>query len=108
VQGVELGHRQLGDAGMEAMAGMEMENVKAIKLTDHLIKLAILGHPWIAPLAGRPEGSRHAGEELGASEGIPAGKQNHLMTTVDEFVCEIVNNSFRSAISQRRNTFKQW
>jgi hypothetical protein len=108
VQGVELRHRQAGDAGVEAMAGMEMENVKAIELTDHLIKLAILGHPWIAPIAGRPEGSRHTGEELGAGEGVTAGKQHDLMTTVDKFFCEIVNNSFRSAISQRRNTFKQW
>jgi hypothetical protein len=108
MQGVELRHRQAGNTGVEAMAGMEMENIEVIELTDHLNKLATLGHPWISPIARLPEGSRHSGEKLSAGVGVTAGKQNHLMTTVDEFFCQIVNNSFRSAISQRRYAFKKW
>jgi hypothetical protein len=88
--------------------GVEMEDVELVRLVDHLVELDQAGAAGVAGVGGQAQGLGDATAQFGAALGITAGEQHHLVATLDQFFCEIVNNPFCASIQPGWNTFPKW
>src|SRR5438045_8303011 len=86
---------------------MKMDYIEIIRSLENLLQHKNMMRHRVDGIA-QPQGPFATRHQLGRSDGIAAGKKRHPFSAANQFLGQRGNNSFRSAVRLRRDTFIEW
>ena len=101
------GCAKTGDEGKVQIVGMKMQDVEFERRSTNFLELLHVVRQRVVHLR-QPERLRSASNQFRGGFRIAAGEERHLMSLPHQFLGQIGNDPFSSAIELRRNTFHQW
>lgn len=107
VQGGQCGVAGAREHGEVHQIRVEVQDVKAGREPFYLLHHhQVIGN--VLPHIGvKPQSLPATGEEAGGGLGIAAGKQRYVMSLPDQFVCQVGDDAFCSAIEPRRHALNE-